>query len=97
MRFGIHDADDSAVGRDFAAFKREAGFFASAPENQFTRARADRIHRHQCFTRRLQFGIQRLNNHQLPRGERGIFDGGNDSADDASQLHKLDCGLQNAA
>jgi hypothetical protein len=87
MRFGINDADDSAIGRRILSLEWEARFFTSAPENQFPLSRAYRIERDHRLALRLKTGIERLNDEQLPPLKRIVLDGCDDRSDDARQLH----------
>ena len=92
MRIGIDDADNRAIGRRVFSFERKARFFAAAPENQFANARAqpNRPPPSACPTAARSL-FKSLHDQQLASFKRFVLDGCDDSSDDASELHLVQC------
>src|SRR5688572_20000545 len=85
----VDDADDARVRRHFNRVPREAGFLAANEEHGLADTGADRVDRHQRPAHVRAVRRDRLDEQQLDAVEAGIFDGGDDVANHARELHEL--------
>src|SRR5262249_47219996 len=89
MAFGINNAVYCAISRRIFALERKARFLSATPENQFTYTSTNGIDGHQRLSLRPKIFIERLHDQELTTLERIVFDGGDHSSDDPSELHPV--------